>query len=197
MPITQRTCILTREILPKSQMIRFVLSPSHVLVPDIKATLPGRGAWLKLNRSLLEAAIRKNVFLRSFKTQMEIMPDLPDLVDNLLKKAVLGALALARKSGGLVWGADKLENAIRLQKVRFVLHAKEAAADGKRKIAQAIYAVSDKNELKIATGEFFSAADLEAVFGSSPIMHIGVLNQANAKSVHKWLEKLVLYREKI
>jgi hypothetical protein len=41
-----RRCVVTRERLPKERMIRFVVAPDRRLVPDLVATLPGRGIWL-------------------------------------------------------------------------------------------------------------------------------------------------------
>jgi hypothetical protein len=37
-----RRCALTRERLPKEDLIRFVLAPSGEIVPDLKERLPGR-----------------------------------------------------------------------------------------------------------------------------------------------------------
>ena len=45
-----RRCIVTRERLPKEQLIRFVVGPDKTLVPDLTATLPGRGIWLSASR---------------------------------------------------------------------------------------------------------------------------------------------------
>src|SRR5262249_2013886 len=43
---TVRRCAVTRALRPKDQLIRFVLSPDGVVVPDLKEKLPGRGVWL-------------------------------------------------------------------------------------------------------------------------------------------------------
>ncbi|MFO1023885.1 MAG: DUF448 domain-containing protein [Acetobacteraceae bacterium] len=47
--------MVTRERLPKEQMIRFVLGPDGCLVPDLAAKLPGRGMWLSASGDVLEA----------------------------------------------------------------------------------------------------------------------------------------------
>ena len=51
-----RRCIVTRERLPKERMIRFVVAPDNVLIPDLAATLPGRGMWLSARADVLETA---------------------------------------------------------------------------------------------------------------------------------------------
>ena len=42
----ERTCALTRDLKPVSEMIRFVVGPAGEAVPDIKRKLPGRGIWI-------------------------------------------------------------------------------------------------------------------------------------------------------
>jgi len=44
----ERTCLATRELRPKSELIRFVTGPDGSVVPDIAGKLPGRrskGNW--------------------------------------------------------------------------------------------------------------------------------------------------------
>jgi len=49
---TQRLCVATGAVKPVAEMIRFVVSPDGVAVPDLKHRLPGRGM---LERGALEA----------------------------------------------------------------------------------------------------------------------------------------------
>ena len=49
-----RRCIVTGQVLPVEQLIRFVVGPDGVVVPDIEARLPGRGcSILRIRTSLL------------------------------------------------------------------------------------------------------------------------------------------------
>ncbi len=57
-----RRCIVTREALEKDQLIRFVLGPEDEIFPDLAGKLPGRGAWVKSDRAVLEQAVKKNAF---------------------------------------------------------------------------------------------------------------------------------------
>jgi len=61
----ERRCVATGEVLPEHLLIRFALGPDGVLVPDIGAKLPGRGAWVSANRQLLEEARAKGGFARA------------------------------------------------------------------------------------------------------------------------------------
>jgi len=48
-----RRCIVSRAVLPKERMIRFVLGPDRVVVPDLAAKLPGRGMWLSASADVI------------------------------------------------------------------------------------------------------------------------------------------------
>ena len=61
-----RRCIVTRERLPKERMIRFVVGPDRTLVPDLPATLPGRGIWLSAAGDVIETARAQGGLGRAF-----------------------------------------------------------------------------------------------------------------------------------
>ena len=56
-PEPQRRCLVTRASRPKGGLLRFVVSPEGVLVPDLGEKLPGRGLYVMPDRALLETAI--------------------------------------------------------------------------------------------------------------------------------------------
>ncbi|HET6224250.1 MAG TPA: DUF448 domain-containing protein, partial [Dongiaceae bacterium] len=56
-----RRCLVTREVLPKTDLVRFVVGPDGVLVPDVAGRLPGRGLWVKAQRDVLAAAVAKRL----------------------------------------------------------------------------------------------------------------------------------------
>ena len=193
--MNDRTCILTRKSGEAQELIRFVAGPDGHLVPDIKANLPGRGAWISASRSVLEDAIRRKAFTRSLKTDIIVDQGLVELVDRLLVKAALGRLALARKAGAVVTGATRVEQAIRSGEACLVLHSKEAAFDGKRKIEQAIYSVKrpDKPDIPVVT--LFNSDEMGVAFGDNPVIHAALLNLKLAQGFIKTVQKLVAYRD--
>ena len=46
-------------------MLRFVLGPERVVVPDLLARLPGRGMWLSARADVVEAAAARGAFARA------------------------------------------------------------------------------------------------------------------------------------
>ena len=183
--MNDRTCIVTRKSGSSEEMIRFVAGPDKHIVPDLKAVLPGRGAWVLASRPVIEEAIKRKAFARSLKADVIVEDKLVDLVDRLLVKAALGNLAMARKAGAVIFGSTKVESAIRSHQVRLVLHAKEAAYDGVRKIDQAIHSA------KTSSGKDVSVLSL---FGDNHVIHAALLNVQAAEGFIKTAHKLVAYR---
>lgn len=133
---SERTCIVTREAQPPSGLIRFVRAPDGTVVPDVKEKLPGRGVWVTGRRDVVEQAVRKRLFGRGFRADAVADEHLPDLVDRLLAEQALSALSLARKAGRVVTGFGKVTSALARGQAIAVIHAVEAADDGRRKVAQ-------------------------------------------------------------
>ena len=141
--VNPRTCIVTGEPGEAAGMIRFVAGPEDQVVPDLKRKLPGRGVWVTARRDLVDKAVTRNLFARGLKQQVTVSPDLASQVDELLEKQALAALSMAKKAGAAVTGHTKCDAAIRSGNAALVLHAREAAADGIRKLGQAIHMLKE------------------------------------------------------
>jgi predicted RNA-binding protein YlxR (DUF448 family) len=134
----ERMCIVTRERRAPEELIRFVLGPDGMVVPDIRAKLPGRGVWVTARADLVEEAVRHQAFARGLKATAKADKTLPDEVDTLLERDCLQSLSLANKAGAVVTGFTKVETAIVGGNITLLLHAKDAGADGIRTLAQAL-----------------------------------------------------------
>src|SRR5579883_3551131 len=98
-----RRCIVTRQRLPKDKMIRFVVGPDQSLVPDLAATLPGRGIWLSACGDVLETARAQGglgrAFARATRGSVIVPPDLPAVLEAALVRRISELLGLARRAG--------------------------------------------------------------------------------------------------
>ena len=133
---TLRRCIVTRQALEKPAMIRFVVDPEGRVAPDLKERLPGRGLWVTAERAVLEQAVAKNAFAKAARQSVRVDRDLAGRVAALARREVAELLGLARKSGQLVAGFEKVEAALRSGKVRVLVAASDGAADGRGKLAR-------------------------------------------------------------
>jgi predicted RNA-binding protein YlxR (DUF448 family) len=132
----QRTCIVTRTLHDKAAMIRFVADPEGRIVPDLKGDLPGRGYWVTADAATLAEGLKRHVFAKVSKGKAKAGPDLVERVRALLERQILSQLGLAKKSGHLVAGFEKVEAALRGGKVALLIEASDGAAEGRGKLAR-------------------------------------------------------------
>lgn len=186
----ERQCAVTRERLAKAAMLRFVLSPDGVVTPDIAERLPGRGVWLKAERSVIDQAVKKGAFARGFKGQVTVPESLADLIESLLTKRCLDLLGLARKAGQAVCGFDQVRDALKDAAPAFLLEAADGAEDGRMKVyflAKALY-----SDVKVAGA--LSAAELGMAFGRERVIHGLVRRGAIAGNVETAYRRLTGFR---
>jgi hypothetical protein len=140
-----RRCIVTRERLPKEQMIRFVVGPDRQIVPDLAARLPGRGIWLSASGDVLEfgGALEDGrqkdkqgdgryrhlarAFARAARGPVLVPPDLSVLLQTALVRRIGDCLGLARRAGQAVAGYEKAREALRTGRYRLVLQASDGS----------------------------------------------------------------------
>lgn len=188
----ERTCAVTREKAPPEAMLRFVLGPEQQVVPDIKRRLPGRGVWIGLSRERVAQAVKKQVFARGLKDKVLASPDLPELVETLLRRDALQALSLANKAGLVTTGFVKVEKAIEAGDVGALLHAGDGAADGKRKLGQALRRRhGDEGRPEIG---LFSTQEIDAALGRGHVVHAALGNGAATKVLLATCRRLAVYR---
>jgi predicted RNA-binding protein YlxR (DUF448 family) len=124
-----RKCLVTGEVRPKDELIRFVVSPDHRIVPDLAQNLPGRGLWVTASRDTLETAVRKNLFARAAKAPAEIDAGLADQVVALLRKRCLDFIGMGRRAGLAVLGQPQVEAALKGKKLTLLLLADDAKSE--------------------------------------------------------------------
>ena len=158
----ERRCIVTGDVLSECELIRFVVAPDNKVVPDIAASLPGRGHWVRADRVVLEKAMAGNFFAKSARTPVDSPLDLRERTERLLAERMMADLGLARRAGQLVFGFDNVVRALQSRTPPVVLvEARDGAADGRRKLvalaqgknpAVEIVDCLDSGEISLALG---------------------------------------------
>lgn len=194
--VNGRMCIATRESGSPDELIRFVAAPDGTVVPDLKRELPGRGCWVKIDRSLVERAVAKKLFARALKADVKAADDLGERVERLFLQQLLQMMNMARKAGQLVTGSAKVDAAIRSGAALAVFHSTDAAADGVRKIDQARKAwhLGMETEEEIPSFRLFSESEMEGVMGQNTFIHAAVLAGQAGEGVVKRAKMLEQYR---
>src|SRR5262245_48626481 len=84
---TTRRCIVTLEVKPTADLIRFVRAPGGEVVPDLRHRLPGRGVWVSATAENVRLAERKKLFAKGFGEAVRVVPGLDERVGERLADA--------------------------------------------------------------------------------------------------------------
>ncbi|MEO7221660.1 MAG: DUF448 domain-containing protein, partial [Devosia sp.] len=142
----ERRCAVTLEVKAAADMIRFVVGPDDVLVPDTDAKAEGRGVWVTLGETFVAEAIKKKAFARSLKTSVTVPDDLAALTRLRLEQRFVNSLQMARKAGQLMTGAMKVKAALETGEAIALFTATDAADDGRKKMLATLKASSKAAE---------------------------------------------------
>ena len=69
--IPLRTCVVTKENLPKKELLRIVRTPEGEIKADETGKLNGRGAYIKKDLSVLEQAKKSKVLEKRLECKIE------------------------------------------------------------------------------------------------------------------------------
>ena len=193
----ERKCILSGEHGARAQLVRLAISPDGLVLPDVNAKAPGRGAWIGVSRAELEAAMAKGrlkgALARAFKgAQLSIPDDLPQRIEDGLRRAFLDRLGLEMRAGHLILGSERIAEHARGGAVELLLHASDASADGSRKLDQA-WRVGSDTEGSGETGVTLplDRAALSVAMGRDNVVHMALADPAAAARVSLALSRLM------
>jgi uncharacterized protein len=152
-------------------MIRFVVGPDRAVVPDLTATLPGRGIWLSASGDVIERARAQGglgrAFARAARGPALVAPDLPVVLDAALVRRICELLGLARRAGQAVAGFDKAREWLRTGRGTLILQASDGSADERARF------LSGARE-GISVFAPLPARTLGQVFGRDHVVHVAI-----------------------
>lgn len=199
---TTRLCALTRAELPIPELIRFVLGPDGVLVPDTEAKAEGRGVWITLNRDAVAEAVKKKVFGRSLKQEVVLPDDLPGLTELRLEQRLLAALGMARKAGQFTFGATKVRALLEKGDLIALITASDASPDGRSKMTGPLKALhhaareDEKVGFEIPHFEMLTSEQLGLALGLENVIHAALIRGAAAQAALEKARRLARYSAK-
>ena len=159
-----RRCIVTRRILPKGRLLRFVVDSEGVVVPDLEGRLPGRGLWLQARRDIVETACAKGSFAKAARAPVKIPDGLAERVEALLRRRCLDLIGLARRAGQAAAGFEQARAWLREGRAAVLIAASDGADDGRGKLAAL--------GRELPRVELFTAAELGAALGRERAVHV-------------------------
>jgi predicted RNA-binding protein YlxR (DUF448 family) len=193
----ERRCVISGETAPRDMLVRLAVSPDGLVLPDAQEKAPGRGAWIGTDRAGLAAAIAsgklKAGLARAFKSAaLEIPLDLPQKVEEALRRVVLDRLGLELRVGKLILGTQRIAETARAGGVALLAHASDASEDGRKKLDQA-WRVGRDTE---GSGERglelpLDRNALSVALGRDNVVHLALADDAAAARVLKPLTRLM------
>lgn len=66
-----RTCVITKEQLPKQELLRVVRTPEGEVKVDLTGKLNGRGAYIKKDVTVLEKAKKSNLLAKRLECNID------------------------------------------------------------------------------------------------------------------------------
>lgn len=82
--IPLRSCVVTKEKLPKKELIRIVRTPDLEVIIDEYGKLNGRGAYLKKDIDVIKKAKSNKILNRIL--EIEVPDEIFDKLENMLNK---------------------------------------------------------------------------------------------------------------
>ena len=82
--IPMRTCVVTKECLPKKELLRIVKTPDGKVQADISGKLNGRGAYIKKDLETLEKAIKTKALEHHLEIEItnEVYEEIKKIINN-------------------------------------------------------------------------------------------------------------------
>lgn len=82
--IPMRSCVVTREKLPKKELLRIVRTTDGNIIPDLSGKINGRGAYIKKDITVLEKAKKSKILDRIFEMNIseEVYNEISKIINN-------------------------------------------------------------------------------------------------------------------
>ncbi|SFJ59938.1 RNA-binding protein [Celeribacter neptunius] len=184
----ERRCIVTREAEPRRGLIRFVIAPDGLVVPDLAEKLPGRGIWVAADRAALDEAVKKKLFAKAARAQVTVPDGFVDMIEAGLADRVVHLVSLARKAGDAVCGFEKVKSWLSEGRARVLLQASDGSERGKGKLWTP------------EGGRWFghlTSSELGLAFGRESVIHGALAGGGLSKRVVEEANRLMGVRETI
>jgi predicted RNA-binding protein YlxR (DUF448 family) len=187
--IPERKCILTGAHDARDNLVRLAISPDGLVLPDVRAKAPGRGAWIGVDRATLDQAQTKGklrgALARAFKGKPLTVPEeLGAMIETALERAFLDRLGLESRAGTLLIGSERIAEAARKGRVHLLFHASDASEDGSRKLDQALRVGTDQEGSGLRGLVLTVPRTILAMaLGRENVVHVALIDRAAAQRV--------------
>jgi predicted RNA-binding protein YlxR (DUF448 family) len=171
-----RRCVVTRAQGDRAAMLRFVVGPGGVLVPDLAARLPGRGIWLSARADVINSPRTRQAFSRAARARIDVPDDLASRVITGLRARIGDLIGFARRAGQAVAGYQKAQEWLVAGRAALIIQARDGSIEERARFL----GVRASSVAVIAP---LPAAALGRVFGRDETVHVAVAAGRLAESL--------------
>ena len=173
--LSSRKCFVTGVITQKSDLIRFVIDPKNHVIADVSENLPGRGYWVKAERTIVIKAIKKNLFSKTTKKSVFVDINLLETIEIQVKKNILNQISLSRKAGMTIFGFEKIKSSLSTKKIPLLIQAMDGSIrERARIVTKSIPNIID---------DCLIGSELGKVFGREKVIHCAILQSAFVENI--------------
>lgn len=82
--IPMRSCVITKEKLPKNELLRIVKDPNGMVIVDMTGKINGRGAYIKKDKEVLDKAKKSKILERILEVPLsdEVYLEIEKIINN-------------------------------------------------------------------------------------------------------------------
>lgn len=82
--IPMRSCVVTKEKLPKQELLRIVKTTDNTVIADVSGKINGRGAYIKKDIAVLDKAIKSKILEKQLETTIssEVYEEIRKTIEN-------------------------------------------------------------------------------------------------------------------
>lgn len=167
-----RRCLVSGASYPKDQLLRFVRRPdSQEAILDLSGKVPGRGAYLSCNRTIVEQFSEKSRSLlsRAFAAPTRLPEGWREQAARQAEAQLLQRLGLLRRSATLVLGAAALDEALKRGRIWLLILASDAAPNTRAQL--------EKRASHLPWLDRFSSHDLAIATGRARVVQGGITQE--------------------
>jgi predicted RNA-binding protein YlxR (DUF448 family) len=146
-------------------MIRFVLGPDRILVPDLGERLPGRGMWLSAKADVIEQAIRRGAFAKAVRGEVLVPPDLRATVEDGLRGRIRDLVGFARRAGQAVSGWQAAREWLLAGRAGLLVQAADGSPAEKARLI---------GHRQVPVVDPLAGSELGALFGRDRAVHVAI-----------------------
>ena len=173
--LTQHKCLVTRQNIDESDLIRFVIDPENNLVADIDQVLPGTGYWVQANREAVSKAIENKVFNETINKKIRIDSNLIQSIENRIRNNIIQQISLSRKAGKAIFGFEKIKSVSPTHLIQLIIQATDGSIKEKTRL-------QNKCRPQIID-TCLNGSELGKPFGRDRVVHCAILKSTFVQKI--------------